>query len=41
MDFQLTDEQVLLRDTTRNLLSRSYDQESRNKVADTELGCEP
>jgi alkylation response protein AidB-like acyl-CoA dehydrogenase len=38
MDFQLTDEQVLLRDTTRNLLSRSYDQESRNKIADTELG---
>ncbi len=38
MDFHLTDEQVLLRDTTRNLLSRSYDQESRNKVADSELG---
>jgi len=38
MDFQLTDEQVLLRDTTRNLLSRSYDQDSRNKIADTELG---
>ena len=38
MDFQLTDEQVLLRDTTRDLLSKSYDQDSRNKVADTELG---
>jgi alkylation response protein AidB-like acyl-CoA dehydrogenase len=38
MDFQLTEEQVLLRDTTRNLLSRSYDQESRNKVVDSELG---
>src|ERR1700738_3240793 len=38
MDFQLTDEQVLLRDTTRNLLSRSYDLQSRNKIADTELG---
>src|SRR3984893_7459048 len=38
MDFHLTDKQVLLRDTTRNLLSRSYDQESRNKIADTELG---
>jgi alkylation response protein AidB-like acyl-CoA dehydrogenase len=38
MDFQLTDEQALLRDTTRNLLSRSYDQESRNKVVDSELG---
>src|ERR1700741_5026989 len=38
MDFQLTDEQALLRDTTRNLLSRSYDQDSRNKVVDSELG---
>ena len=32
MDFHLTDEQDLLRDTTRDLLSRSYDTESRNKV---------
>src|SRR5262249_38065989 len=38
MDFQLTDEQSLLRDTTRELLSRAYDPESRNKVIDTELG---
>ena len=38
MDFQLSDEQALLRDTTRELLSRSYDTESRNKVIDTELG---
>jgi hypothetical protein len=38
MDFQLSDEQVLLRDTTRDLLSRSYDPETRNKVVDTELG---
>ena len=38
MDFQPTDEQVLLRDTTRDLLSRSYDQEKRNEVADSELG---
>jgi alkylation response protein AidB-like acyl-CoA dehydrogenase len=38
MDFQLTDEQAMLRDTTRDLLSRSYDAESRNKVIDTELG---
>jgi alkylation response protein AidB-like acyl-CoA dehydrogenase len=38
MDFQFTEEQNLLRDTTRSLLSRSYDQESRNKVTDTELG---
>lgn len=38
MDFQLSDEQALLRDTTRDLLSRSYDAESRNKVIDTDLG---
>ncbi len=38
MDFQLSDEQVLLRDTTRDLLSRTYDPESRNKIIDTELG---
>ncbi len=38
MDFQLSDEQGLLRDTTRDLLARSYDPESRNKVIDSELG---
>ncbi len=38
MDFQLSGEQVLLRDTTRNLLSASYDAETRNQVVDTELG---
>jgi alkylation response protein AidB-like acyl-CoA dehydrogenase len=38
MDFQLSDEQVLLRDTTRDLLARSYDAESRNKVIASELG---
>jgi alkylation response protein AidB-like acyl-CoA dehydrogenase len=38
MDFQLSDEQGLLRDTTRDLLSRSYDPESRNKVIGSELG---
>ena len=38
MDFQLSEEQALLRDTTRDLLSRSYDPESRNKVIDTDLG---
>lgn len=38
MDFQLSEEQALLRDTTRELLSRSYDTESRNKVLDTDLG---
>ena len=38
MDFQLSDEQILLRDTTGELLSRSYDTEIRNKVVDTDLG---
>ena len=38
MDFQLSDEQALLRDTTRDLLSRTYDPESRNKIIDTDLG---
>ncbi len=38
MDFQLSDEQTLLRDTTRDLLSRSYDPESRLKIIDTDLG---
>ena len=38
MDFQLSDEQTLLRDTTRDLLSRTYDPESRNKIIETDLG---
>jgi alkylation response protein AidB-like acyl-CoA dehydrogenase len=38
MDFDLTEEQQLLRDTTRELLSRSYDIERLNKVVDSELG---
>ncbi len=38
MDFELTDEQGLLRDTVRELLARNYDPESRLKVLDTELG---
>ncbi|HZA09866.1 acyl-CoA dehydrogenase family protein [Mycobacterium sp.] len=38
MDFELTEEQRLLRDTTREVLSRSYDHESRTKVLETELG---
>jgi len=38
MDFQLSDEQALLRDTTRDLLSRSYDPETRNKVIGSDLG---
>ena len=32
MDFELNDEQVMLRDTTRELLSRSYDAEKRGAV---------
>ena len=38
MDFELTEEQTLLRDTARDLLSRAYDTETRNKVVDTEPG---
>ena len=38
MDFQLSDEQGLLRDTTRDLLSRTYDPESRIKVIGSDLG---
>ncbi|AQA04686.1 acyl-CoA dehydrogenase [Mycobacterium sp. MS1601] len=38
MDFQLSDEQEMLRDTTRDILSHSYDAERRNKVIDTDLG---
>lgn len=38
MDFTLTDEQTLLRDTTRELLGRSYDAEKRNQTTQSELG---
>jgi alkylation response protein AidB-like acyl-CoA dehydrogenase len=38
MDFQLSEEQMLLRDTTRDLLARSYDTESRIKAVESELG---
>lgn len=38
MDFQLSDEQVLLRDTTRDVLSQAYDPERRLQVASTEPG---
>ena len=38
MNFDLTEEQQLLADTTRDVLSRSYDTESRNKTVDSELG---
>ncbi|MGV9615739.1 acyl-CoA dehydrogenase family protein [Nocardia xishanensis] len=38
MEFELTDEQVMLRDTVRDVLAGNYDPESRLKVTDTELG---
>ncbi len=38
MDFEFSDEQELLRDTTRDLLARSYDAERRNKIIATDLG---
>lgn len=38
MDFQLSDEQALLRDTTRDLLSQTYDPESRLQIVATDLG---
>lgn len=38
MDFDLTDEQGLLRDVTREALTRTYDIETRLKVTDTDLG---
>ncbi|MCH9734744.1 MAG: acyl-CoA dehydrogenase family protein [Actinomycetia bacterium] len=38
MDFQLSEEQVLLRDTTRDVLSQTYDPESRLQIIATDLG---
>ncbi|MCH9722621.1 MAG: acyl-CoA dehydrogenase [Actinomycetia bacterium] len=38
MNFDLTEEQQLLADTAREVLSRSYDTESRNKIIDSDLG---
>ncbi|MFI1911632.1 acyl-CoA dehydrogenase family protein [Nocardia sp. NPDC020380] len=38
MDFELTDEQVMLRDTVRDLLGRAYAPESLLKTVDTDLG---
>ncbi|WP_433490901.1 acyl-CoA dehydrogenase family protein [Nocardia grenadensis] len=38
MDFDLTDEQALLRDTVRDLLNRNYNPESRLEVIGTDLG---
>ena len=38
MDFELNEEQKLLRDTTREVLTRAYDTEKRNKIVAGELG---
>jgi alkylation response protein AidB-like acyl-CoA dehydrogenase len=38
MDFDLNDEQGMLRDVTREALTRTYDVETRLKVTDTDLG---
>ncbi|MGV0838153.1 acyl-CoA dehydrogenase family protein [Mycolicibacterium thermoresistibile] len=38
MDFDLTDEQELLRDTTRDVLAGSYDVETRNRIIDSDPG---
>jgi alkylation response protein AidB-like acyl-CoA dehydrogenase len=38
MDFQFSEEQVLLRETIHDLVFRSYDTESRNKVIASDLG---
>ncbi len=38
MDFELSDEQTMLRDTVREVLTRKYDIETLRAVTDTELG---
>ncbi|MFZ2511032.1 MAG: acyl-CoA dehydrogenase family protein [Gordonia sp. (in: high G+C Gram-positive bacteria)] len=38
MDFELSDEQAMLRDTAREALGRTYDIETLRAVTDTELG---
>src|ERR1700753_3410060 len=38
MEFQMSEEKTLLRDTTRDLLARSYDAESRIKAVESDLG---
>ncbi|KZF11876.1 acyl-CoA dehydrogenase [Rhodococcus sp. EPR-157] len=38
MDFELNEEQKLLRDTTREVLARAYDTEKRNKIVAEEPG---
>ncbi|WP_040815418.1 acyl-CoA dehydrogenase family protein [Nocardia concava] len=41
MDFDLTPEQEMLRDTVRDVLSRGYTPERRNQMVGTELGWDP
>ncbi|GAB2509942.1 acyl-CoA dehydrogenase family protein [Nocardia heshunensis] len=41
MDFDLTPEQEMLRDTVRDVLARGYTPERRNEVVGTELGWDP
>lgn len=41
MNFELTAEQAMLRDTARALFSQHYDTESRNRLAATDLGWSP
>lgn len=38
MDFDLSEEQTLLRDTVRDVLTKTYDVETLRKVTDTDLG---
>lgn len=41
MNFELDSEQAMLRDTTRELLSRAYDLETRNVISNTTTGWNP
>lgn len=41
MHFDLTEEQQMLADTTRDVLSRAYDTESRNKIIDVPVDSGP
>jgi alkylation response protein AidB-like acyl-CoA dehydrogenase len=41
MHFDLTEEQQMLADTTRDVLSRAYDTESRNKIIDAPVDSGP
>ncbi|WP_067823652.1 acyl-CoA dehydrogenase family protein [Nocardia inohanensis] len=41
MDFELSAEQEMLRDTVRDVLARSYTPERRNEIIGTELGWDP